>query len=43
MPSKQYWKIEGCEGLNTTFEKILPLSSLSEKAMVALLQRSDLQ
>ena len=39
MPSKQYWKIEGSDGLNKTFETRLPAGSLSEREIIVLLQR----
>ncbi len=39
MPSKQYWKIEGFDGVNKTFERLLPKGSLSERQIVVLLQR----
>ena len=39
MPSNRYWKIEGYDGFNKTFEKVLPEGSLSESEIVVLLQR----
>ena len=39
MSSKRYWKIEGWDSYNKTFEKVLPKGSLSESQIVVLLQR----
>lgn len=34
-----FWKIQGYDGLEKTFEQTIPFGSLSEKEMIALLQR----
>ena len=39
MPSKRYWKIAGYDGAEQTFEKLLPVGSLSESEIITLLQR----
>ena len=39
MSSKRYWKIEGYDSFNKTFERVLPEGSLSESEIVVLLQR----
>ncbi len=39
MSSKRYWKIEGYDGLDRRFERVLPMSSLTASGVVALLQR----
>ena len=39
MASKRYWKIEGYDGTDKTFEKLLPIGSLTERGVVVLLQR----
>jgi hypothetical protein len=39
MSSKRYWKIEGYDSTDKTFEKVLPEGSLSESEIVVLLQR----
>ena len=39
MSSKRYWKIEGYDSSNKTFERVLPEGSLSEGEIVVLLQR----
>lgn len=37
--AKRVWKIVGYDGAEKLFEKVLPLESLSEREMTALLQR----
>lgn len=39
MPGKRYWRIEGYDGLERTFEKVVPVGRVSENAVVVLLQR----
>ena len=39
MAAKQYWKITGYDGTEQTFERLLPLSSLNESQVIALMQR----
>jgi hypothetical protein len=36
---EKFWKIAGYDGTAKLFERVLPLDSLSEKEMTALLQR----
>jgi hypothetical protein len=37
--AKKFWKISGYEGTRKLFETVLPLGSLSEREVTALLQR----
>ena len=39
MSSERYWKIEGFDSADKTFEKVLPEGSLTESEIVVLLQR----
>ena len=39
MSGKRYWKIEGHDSLDQIFERVIPKSSLTEKGVIALLQR----
>ncbi|MCH9054085.1 MAG: hypothetical protein IIA72_24060 [Proteobacteria bacterium] len=39
MPRKQYWKIIVYDGAEKTFEKLLPVGSLSKSGIISLLQR----
>ena len=39
MFGKRYWKIEGYDGADRTYEKLIPEGSLNESDVVALLQR----
>ena len=39
MFGKRYWKIEGYDGTDKTFEKLIPEGFLNESEVVVLLQR----
>jgi len=39
MARKRYWKIEGYDSTNKTFERVLPYSFLTKKYVIALMQR----
>ena len=39
MASKRFWKIEGYDGTDRTFEKLVPANSLTDRGVIALLQR----
>ncbi len=39
MFGKRYWRIEGYDGANKTYEKLIPEGALNESAVIALLQR----